>query len=128
MLIGDNLEFKEGLLSQLSVFIKNDTIEKDKEELSEAIEALKLNVANMCILAQLKNLSPKEKTMVKLASYLWTFEGLYVGNVEIICFILIKNGHDLYNFFVKKYIKTFEDLDSVDIFTIIVLLFMKTDT
>jgi len=47
--------------------------------------------------------------------YLWEYEGRFSFCVNILCFLLVSTGHDLYDDYGKKYATSFEDIESISI-------------
>ena len=45
-----------------------------------------------------------------MAMYLWEYEGNFTFCINFLCFLLISNGHDLFE---RKYVKTFEEIEKV---------------
>ena len=45
-----------------------------------------------------------------MAMYLWEYEGNFTFCINFLCFLLVSNGHDLYE---RKYVKTFEEIERV---------------
>ena len=56
----------------------------------------------------------QKKTPVLMAGYLWIYEGFYTFCVDFFCHLLIKKGHDLYDEFKRRYIFSFEEVQSVN--------------
>lgn len=52
-----------------------------------------------------------------MLAFLWEFEGSYISCVDAFCFLLVTNGHDLFDLFKRKYVKSLEDIGNVDIST-----------
>jgi hypothetical protein len=50
-----------------------------------------------------------------MAMYLWEYEVRFGFCINALAFILISNGHDLYDEYSKTYAATFEDIESIDI-------------
>jgi hypothetical protein len=52
-----------------------------------------------------------------MLAFLWEYEGDYVSSLDAFCFLLVANGHDLFNLIRRVYAKTLEEIDNVDAFT-----------
>jgi len=52
-----------------------------------------------------------------MLAFLWEYEGNYVSCVDAFCFLLVTNGHDLFDLIRRKYVKSLEEIGNVDIFT-----------
>jgi hypothetical protein len=74
-------------------------------------------ISDLKTLMNLKVASKNDATIVFLSCFLWAFEGYYLANLDWVCFILIKNGHDLFDPIRRKYVKSFKDLRNIDIST-----------
>jgi len=57
-----------------------------------------------------------QKSLLRLFSYLQISEGLLAPYIDLIIFILIENGHDLYDPQRAKFVKSYKDLDKVSLF------------
>lgn len=64
---------------------------------------------------EFKTQSQRARAILTMAMYLWEYEGRVSFCINILCFLLTSNGHDLYDDYRKKYVKTFEDIESVGI-------------
>jgi hypothetical protein len=53
-------------------------------------------------------------TLLRLVKFLWTYEVCYMFCVDMTCYYLIANGHDLFDSFKRKYAVTFEEIGNVD--------------
>lgn len=57
-------------------------------------------------------------TMVAgMLAFLWEYEGSYTSGVDAFCFLLITNGHDIFDSIRRKYVKSLEEIGNVDIYT-----------
>jgi hypothetical protein len=65
----------------------------------------------------------QKKTPLLMASYLWTYEGLYTFCIDFFCSLLIKRGHDLFDEFNRRYVFSFEEVQ--DVLTATKLKFLK---
>lgn len=59
----------------------------------------------------------RQKTIGHMMAFLWTYESVYMYCVDTFCFLLIANGHDLFDLISRKYVKTLDELGFVDIST-----------
>ena len=62
-------------------------------------------------------------TFFYASMFLSAYETYYVATLDRICYLYIKNGHDLYDFFNRKFAKDFEDIGKIS--TNIKFLFLK---
>jgi hypothetical protein len=60
--------------------------------------------------------SPKQETLLTLFLYLSVAEGVFSSTVENIAFLLMQNGHDIYNPENREFAGSFEELDKIDLF------------
>ena len=63
-----------------------------------------------------KKLTPKQESIVTLLTYLAESEGVFSEVVQVIAFILIVNGHDIYDPQRMKFVKEYGDLDKVTLY------------
>lgn len=61
-------------------------------------------------------LSPKQKSLLELFMYLELVEGAFSEIVHTIAFMLVENGHDIYNPYRMKFAKYYEELYDVPLF------------
>lgn len=59
--------------------------------------------------------NPRAKAFLTMAMYLWEYEARFSFCINILCFILTTNGHDLYDDYKKRYVTSFEDIEPVSI-------------
>jgi len=59
----------------------------------------------------------REMSIIKLALYLWEYEGNFGFCVDFLCYLLMLNGHDLFSMYKRDYVTSFEDVEAVDIST-----------
>jgi hypothetical protein len=64
-----------------------------------------------------KNIRKYDKSLLGLSGYLFSVEGGYAGYMNFFCILLISQGHDLYDFFMRKFVYTFEDVANVNMQT-----------
>ena len=55
-----------------------------------------------------------EASIVKMALYLWEYEGRFSFCINILCFLLVLNGHDLSIDRGRNYATSFGDVETVD--------------
>jgi hypothetical protein len=63
-----------------------------------------------------KDLTPKQKSLLSLFSYFSLAEGMVAENVQIITFLLMQNGHDLYDPRDMKFVDSYKKLGKIDLF------------
>lgn len=63
-----------------------------------------------------KKLTPKQKSLLGLFLYLSLAEGMASENVQIIAFLLMQNGHDIYDPRKRRVVNSYKDLGNVDLF------------
>ena len=51
---------------------------------------------------------------ILIASFLWIYESVYIFSVDFFCYLLINNGHDLFDSIRRKYAFSFEEISRVD--------------
>ena len=55
----------------------------------------------------------QERGILEAALFLWLYESSYCWCVNLLCFILIVNGHDLNNEFNNHYAETINDVENI---------------
>jgi len=55
-----------------------------------------------------------EASIVKMALYLWEYEGRFSFCINILCFLLVLNGHDLPIYRTGDYATSYDDVETVD--------------
>ncbi|HLC00653.1 MAG TPA: hypothetical protein VJL33_04995 [Candidatus Bathyarchaeia archaeon] len=111
-------EFKNLLLKELMTLPKDNLVccVKEITEIMEKTIAWALKLAGI---AQ-RNIGPPQLKHIDDISFLKTaifhsfFEGLYLSYVNVICLLLVRNGHDLYNTFTRKYCLELNDIEVLD--------------
>ena len=63
-----------------------------------------------------KNFTPKQKSLLSLFWYSSLAEGMVSENVQIIAFLLMQNGHDLYDPRDMKFVDSYKKLGKIDLF------------
>jgi hypothetical protein len=59
----------------------------------------------------------RETAVAGMLAFLWEFEDSYVSCVDAFSYLLVANGHDLFDIIHRKYVKSLEDIGNVDIST-----------
>lgn len=49
-----------------------------------------------------------------MLAFLWEYEGNYTSCVDAFCFLIITNGHDLFDPIRRKYVKSLEEIGNID--------------
>jgi hypothetical protein len=74
-----------------------------------------LNMDTDVLISESKPENPRAKSFLTTALYLWEYEARFSFCINILCFILMANGHDLYDDYKKRYVTSFEAIESVSI-------------
>jgi hypothetical protein len=61
-------------------------------------------------------MTPKQKSLLELYSYLVLSEGVFSETIQVIAFILMENHHDIYDVENMKFVKNYEGLNNVSLF------------
>lgn len=72
-------------------------------------------IATLRIIRSSKN--KREMTVAGMMAFLWIYEIEYVKCLDAFCYLLIRNGHDLFDLLRKKYVKDLKDIGKVDVYT-----------
>jgi uncharacterized protein (UPF0335 family) len=103
----------------LALAVKPDT-EEMKQFFEEIFEKTWYNLLNSLDMALLFNdstkFTPKQKALLSLYFYLNLVEGACAENIQVIVFLLIKNGHYIYDPRKMKYVETYRDLEKIDLY------------
>jgi len=83
---------------------------------SETKTNLTLEVLNE-FMTLTENCIDRKLTVAVASTYLLFFEGCYVADLDEVCLLLIRNGHDLYDLLKRKYVKNLEEIGNIDIST-----------
>lgn len=59
----------------------------------------------------------RDFSVLMIAGFLWKYEGTYMLCVDVICYMLVATGHDLFNPFRRKYVDSIEEIGEVDVST-----------
>jgi hypothetical protein len=113
-------QFKAETKKQLSAFVKlpkyGDTA---KHVILDTFD--RINDPTMDVLATLRiihgNNNQRETAVAGLLAFLWEFEGSYVTCIDAFCYLLVANGHDLFDVIRRKYVKSLDDIGNVNIST-----------
>jgi hypothetical protein len=112
--------FKTETKNQFMVFLKASKYgDATKHVLTDTLDGI--NDHALDVLATLRIIrasnNPREITVAGMLAFLWEYEGSYATCVDAFCFLLIANGHDLFDFIKRKYVKSLEDIGNVDVST-----------
>ena len=70
---------------------------------------------NDILIELIKGTNEKQKKVpILMASYLWLYQGAYTFCIDFFCYLLIKNGHDLFDPFNKEYVFSFKEIQTVE--------------
>jgi hypothetical protein len=64
-----------------------------------------------------KTRNEREFSVILMAGFLWKYEGTYMLCADVFCYILVVNGHDLFNPITRQYVDTLEEIGEVDMST-----------
>lgn len=64
-----------------------------------------------------KEASQYDKSLMRLVFYLFVAEGGFTNYMNFICFLLTLQGHDLYNYFNRKFACSIDEIAKVDSYT-----------
>lgn len=90
-----------------------DAFEKNEESTFDVLATLRIIK---------RSNHPREIAVAGMLAFLWEYEGNYVSHVDGFCYLLTLNGHDLFDIFRRKYVKSLEDISNVDVFTKLLFL------
>jgi hypothetical protein len=62
------------------------------------------------------NLTPEQKSLLELLSYLVLVEGIFSEIVQVIAFILVENHHDIYDEENREFVRNYEGLNNLSLF------------
>jgi len=108
-------EFRQKLLKEIRILQKSeDCFLKFTEVATQRSEKVTkwLNMLGEIAERTLKSSHPEDLSFFKTSSFLLVFETGYLTFVDIICLLLIKNGHDI--FYRMKYCTSLEEIGLVD--------------
>lgn len=108
-------QFKNEVEKQLSILDKSQeskerVIETLLDNFSAKMESINIDV----FISEFKPKNQRARAILDMAMYLWEYEGRFSFCINILCFLLVSNGHDLYDDR-KKHITSFEDVESIGI-------------
>jgi hypothetical protein len=86
-----------------------DCLNKDEDAI-KSLEAVKS-------LSGSKRMSKYKKSLVGLAMYLFEVEGCFASYMNLVCLMLVYQGHDLYNFFDRNFARSLDEIASVNMQT-----------
>ena len=89
-----------------------------QKTLDEAVVGLKRGVKYLDEINKIasEKLTPRQKSLLDLLSYLGVSEGAFSELTQLITFILVENGHDIYDPIRTKFVKNYKGLDKVVLF------------
>ena len=61
------------------------------------------------------NLTPRQKSLLELYSYLVVAEGIFSETIQVIAFILVKNHHDIYDKEKREFVRNYEGLNNLSL-------------
>lgn len=59
------------------------------------------------------NLTPRQKSLLELYSYLVVAEGIFSETIQVIALILVKNHHDIYDKEKREFVRNYEGLNNL---------------
>jgi len=68
------------------------------------------------VLGTVERTNKMDVALISLAEFLWSYETDYMNCVDLVCYLLTNNGHDLLNIHTNKYAVTFEDVGDISAF------------
>ena len=86
-----------------------DCQKKDKET--------RKSITAILSLIRVKGMSEYKKSLVGLASYLFVVEGVFASYMNLVCLMLVYQGHDLYNFFDRDFARSLDEIANVNMQT-----------
>ena len=110
-------KFKTETKKQLSTFVKSsehtkhvilDTFDRKHDHTMDVLATLRIIRASN---------NQRETAVAGMLAFLWEFEGSYVSCVDAFCYMLVANGHDLFDIIHRKYAKSLEDIGNLNIST-----------
>jgi hypothetical protein len=103
----------------LNLAVKPDS-EEIRKFLARASKKMWYNLLNsLDVIELLENpnkFSPKQKSILSLYLYLNLVEGAITEYIEFITFLLLKNGHDIYDPRRMQFAKSYEDIQNIDMY------------
>ena len=111
-------KFKTETKKQLSTFFKSSKYANTaKHEILDIFD--KIDVSHRDVITILRIVSasknPREITVAGMLAFLWEFEGSYSSTIDAFCYLLVVNGHDLFDIISRKYVHSLEDIGKVHI-------------
>ena len=116
----DNSSIKNEVLNLFLNFFANKPSSEHSSALKKwclAFDQMKDNEKNLELLFQtdLTN-DNRKKSIIMATGFFLYFEGCYVTTIDQICELLITEGHDLFDFYRRKYVKSLEEIGNLDTF------------
>lgn len=59
----------------------------------------------------------REINILLMSGFLWKYEGTYLTCIDIMCYMLVATGHDLFNSIKRQYVDSIEEIGEVDLST-----------
>lgn len=111
--------FKLNLKKEIEIFFANEKDRKKNMQIVDNVFAKTTKSISLIRVLYEGNdaKQPKKNLVSTIAGFLWTFESYYANLVDLLCYILIYNGHDLYNVYNREFAKTIDEIDAIDIST-----------
>jgi hypothetical protein len=111
---------KTEVSKQLEQLANSPTVMKHALKISGVIsdiQEMNFNAQMVLQIAEKAKVNEREFTLMKSIAFLYSFEGAYTSCIDLLCYILIANDHDLHNYFQRKYVITIDDIENVDFST-----------
>ena len=110
------VEYTHSKIASLLQGIKTKT--RVQKTLDEAIARLNRGQNYLDEITEIlsEKLTPKQKSLLVLFLYLGESEGVFSELIQLITFILVENGHDIYDPIRMKFVKSYNGLDKVVLF------------
>ncbi len=120
MLEQDWEQFKSETKTQLSIFLKcSEFGDSAKHVILDAFDTEPEHtfdiLATLRIIRESNN--AREIAVAGMLAFLWEYEVNYVLCLDAFCYLLIENGHDLFNVLRQKYVHGLKDIGIVDVYT-----------
>src|SRR3990170_1902197 len=103
-------QFETEITKNILLFVTLPNFEDNKTALLTGTTEIRERIGNLRTLAKVIKMASKHEQfreedaiIPELAFFLWLFEGLYVDSIDVFCFLLITNGHDLFDPIRRRY-------------------------
>ena len=114
-------QFKSETKKQLSTYLEFSEIGEGKAKhiILDTFDKIHNHVLDVIATLRIINTSKNQReiAVASLLAFLWEFEGSYVTGIDAFCYLLVENGHDLFDIIHHKYAKSFEDIENVNVST-----------